>query len=1446
MRRRQENCVNGVGRRMRLHARFAIVLAILAVSTASPVFAQTTDLTVDVLVNSANTTGYNTNPSAPGDYQQYVERYLEDLQMPYRVIDVSSTPPPSGLTQVPLIIAAHNGLHLSSAWQQAILSAVESGVGLVNFDADTAIGTNAHMQAIFGSTSSITGTANTTITLLAPFLFDGATPHYILQNQLRFPLGQTNTASGSITYIMHEDANNNQAKVTSTVLLNAVGQPVTGNTVLATIGNDAFLSVTTFGSGHAVNFGTYGYLNANAGGFNYGLDDIFWRSLVWAARKPFVIRGYPRFFASQMDDPDDGVASVIGDLFNPALTGTGSQVTLPNGTVLTIGGPWHVDLNIQTDVADFNNGTQQRQQMIAYCTNGFLICTPHTVTGGANGDLFWTGPDSTGQPLTDSQWLANYDALLQFQQGNGANGGFSGGSDFLPFGQYMIPHFWDFSNNIGYDMWQLGIRYVTEIQPPNVFYAEAGCKTNTQRMLGLHPFYVYQIPPNNCNPNEQFSFFWADNYTIGSRAGLPSQTFFGITSQLQTNYYNGPGYPSFDAAWPASADGVSEAIALENWQAYTWRFWSAMLPVQIYNHEAGKFTEATEAERQSNITNVSAWVSSKGGIPISMEGLGAYAHARVNSNLNGGSATPSTITLNYSGSATDMNGNPVTTMAYIFFGDDNGTLVDVPGFTNGTTASFANVTPPTLAVNVNSLSYSAIINGSNPPAQNISVSNSGTGSLNWSASSNASWLNLSPASGTNSGTIQASPSISGLAGGTYNATITVSAPGANGNPQVIGVTLVVSGPILSVNPASVSWNGFVGSANPSPVTLNITNPGAGVLNWSSTVSPANSWLSLSSSSGTAPSTTNVQANISGLGAGTYFGSVTVNAPGSQNAPQTIPVTLNLSALLMSSTGSLQGWANSPLGLAQDWSVVNGAIQNNGAGHTQIYAGDANWANYDLKTDIKLTSLSDYPGGIRARVNPTSGASYALWIYPNEALVRLYRTVAWNIDSGFTQLGQATFANDATNFHTYELNCSGTTIQVLVDGNLLMQVADSTLTSGMVALDVSNRVINFQNILVASSTPSSDSISSTPTSFSFATVNGANPPAQSLQLTSSGGVLAWQASSNASWLTFSASSGNTGGSISVSANGSGLTPGNYNATVTITSLGAQGSPLSIPVTFAVTASQAVLQSTPASLNFFGATTLAPAAQNINITNGSNGAMSWSASADSGWLSTNPSAGNAPTTATVTANTVGMTVGQYNGNVILSSAQAGNSPLNVPVSLYVGTLLFNDNFNDGSSASWTISPLGNAAGWSVANGFYSYNGQGPTQSYTGSQSWTNYSFSADFQLSDTNNYPGGIRARLNLTTGSGYGVWFYPGSGFIRLYSIGQWNIDSGFSTLAQANMSFDTNVHNIRLDVNGSSIKVYYDNAQIIQVTDATYSTGGVALDVSSQPIKYTNVRVTSF
>src|SRR3989454_10266605 len=95
------------------------------------------------------------------------------------------------------------------------------------------------------------------------------------------------------------------------------------------------------------------------------------------------------------------------------------------------------------------------------------------------------------------------------------------------------------------------------------------------------------------------------------------------------------------------------------------------------------------------------------------------------------------------------------------------------------------------------------------------------------------------------------------------------------------------------------------------------------------------------------------------------------------------------------------------------------------------------------------------------------------------------------------------------------------------------------------------------------------------------------------------------------------------------------------------------------------------------------------------------------------------------------------------------------------------LLRDDFNDGVADGWTISPLGQAAGWRVVGGVYSYDGGGHTQSYRGEPSWNDYTLEAKIRLTTLNNYPGGIRGRVDPRTGGGYAVWVYPATGGVPL-------------------------------------------------------------------------------
>jgi hypothetical protein len=106
----------------------------------------------------------------------------------------------------------------------------------------------------------------------------------------------------------------------------------------------------------------------------------------------------------------------------------------------------------------------------------------------------------------------------------------------------------------------------------------------------------------------------------------------------------------------------------------------------------------------------------------------------------------------------------------------------------------------TINLNPSSLSYAATQGAANPANQNISLTNSG-GTLNWTVSDNASWLAVSPASGSGSSTLATSVNTAGLAAGTYNGTLTVSAAGTSS--KTVAVTLTVNAPATSS--ATLTW-----------------------------------------------------------------------------------------------------------------------------------------------------------------------------------------------------------------------------------------------------------------------------------------------------------------------------------------------------------------------------------------------------------------------------------------------------------------------------------------------------------------------------------------------------------------------------------------------------------------------------------------------------------------
>jgi hypothetical protein len=754
----------------------------------------------------------------------------------------------------------------------------------------------------------------------------------------------------------------------------------------------------------------------------------------------------------------------------------------------------------------------------------------------------------------------------------------------------------------------------------------------------------------------------------------------------------------------------------------------------------------------------------------------------------------------------------------------------------------------TLASSVSALTYSANYGGPNPAAQTVQVTAGGGGSLAWTAVSNASWLSVSPAAGTTPASPQISVSSSALAGGTYSGTITLISLGATNPPQVINVSLTVITPPPSIapSPSSLSFVALTGQASPPAQALTIANGGFG--SFSYTFSTGSSWLSVSPTSGSTPGIANVSVNASGLAIGTYTGNVIITASGVANSPVSIPVTLEvLSQDMTEIFGDLgTGWIISAMGNGGGWSASNGIYSYNGTGLSQSCAGNTAWSDYTFDTNIKLSSLSNWPGGVRARVNPSTGAGYVVWLYPGSNQIVLYKVAAWSVnDPSLALLGQATATFDTSAYHDLGVDFHGTQISVYWNGALLISATDSAYSTGFVCMDADSQPISYSNVRVNAVQTQAALATPSPSSLVFAALPGSTPAPQTINVTAGTAATAWAASvsSGSPWLTISASTTLTPGVLTVSANPTGMAEGTYNATITLSAPGATNSPISIPVTLAV--KTAVLSVAPTSLNFFGTSTLNPTPQTFQVSNLGTGNLGWSASVTSNWLGLSAMTGTAPSTVTVSPNTSTLTNNTYSDTITVASPDVNNSPATIAVSTVVGTMLFSDNFSTGAG-NWTVGPLGFNSGWSVANGTYDYNGEGHTQSWAGSSSWTDYTVATNFQLSSTNDYPGGLRGRVNTTTGASYGAWIYPAEGIIRLFRIGQWNIDAGNTLLASATgLVMNTTVHNIRLSFQGTTIKVYYDNVLVITATDATYTQGAIALDVSSQPIAFSNVSVIS-
>lgn len=567
-------------------------------------------------------------------------------------------------------------------------------------------------------------------------------------------------------------------------------------------------------------------------------------------------------------------------------------------------------------------------------------------------------------------------------------------------------------------------------------------------------------------------------------------------------------------------------------------------------------------------------------------------------------------------------------------------------------------------------------------------------------------------------TVGVSPGI--LPAGSYAGQVNIVVGGVVA--VTVNVSLIISqNPLISLTPGSLNFTYQIGGAVPAAQSIATASTGA-ALPYSpiTATSSGGDWLDVNSGS-TTPNPILVSVNPAGLGAGVYTGQVIVSATNAANSPQQVPVTLTVTDYALveaspssltfvyqvgqttpgapvvdvtSSTGETLGFSFAPAtntgGNWLDTFFVNASPTTPGSFRVAV---TPNLAPGTYTGDVNITAIN--PAGVPVPNSPLP-VPVTFYVSNDPLLIVNPYSLTFSTTLGGQTPAQTITLTSTSDPLNYTITANGgnagpwlavatqpgqTPSSILVDalvGNLSAGTYQGSIT--IAATNPSGAAVADSPVVIPVTFQVVEGIlSASPLSLTFSQTLGGTPPSsQTIKVTGTGPQalavnVAATTNSGVNWLSVTPSTGNTPVTLTVSVDGSKLSPGTYIGTITISAPNAAGSPQTIQVTLTV-AAQPTISLAPASLQFSSQVGgAAPAAQSIAVA-ASSGSLPFTAAAtvtgNSGnWLSVSPASGTSPANLTVTVNPAGLAPGTYTGTITVTSAGAANSPQSTAVTLTV---------------------------------------------------------------------------------------------------------------------------------------------------------------------------------
>jgi len=401
-----------------------------------------------VLVNSASI-NYT-------DFTYYIQPYLDHFGVPYRVLDIAAEAVPPSVGEYALIVIGHRNLdpahlYLDATEQSYISAAVFAGTGLVNFD-------NVLTQ---GGSPLYTFVQN-----IFRFGYTTSTPHNRVEIHTDVPSPWNYIVAAQPTgavYLMDQN-------ISPTGVV-----PPTDGVTLATVNGQPLLVAVPYGQGRAVQWASYDWLNWRTWGYVHGFDDLVWRGMVCAARKPFVFQGMPPFVTFRDDDSTGGYDWVV----------TANRYGFK---------PW---LGIFLRAVSENSAAQLRDLVNA----GQATVGVHALDFDA---FFYTGtPQQIAANFAEAQtWFARHGIAPS---------------------RFVVPHYYRFDPPAFDGLAQMGVEFVATVMTP-------GDEYGTSPALRARPYRLYDAPQSGAS----VPFYYADYLTV---PGHPEHNgrFFNVFTEIRDN-----------------------------------------------------------------------------------------------------------------------------------------------------------------------------------------------------------------------------------------------------------------------------------------------------------------------------------------------------------------------------------------------------------------------------------------------------------------------------------------------------------------------------------------------------------------------------------------------------------------------------------------------------------------------------------------------------------------------------------------------------------------------------------------------------------------------------------------------------------------------------------------------------------------------------------------------